>query len=368
MKKNRNKLHRFIKEDLKNKGIEIPKELLSLKKAYNSNEVKQLISYNDFKNFLVNKIVHSRSTSTRGTILTLNALQVRSKRFIDYEDMDSNKQFITLYNLNNTQLLAMLNYFVGQSDTEHIINMIKNSKSDEDILSYIKKHFKLKNTRNIKEFTNSKIATFTTQFVFNREKLENENQEQTYNILDLGVGNGKKIKSICSLLDIKYNLYGADIEEWGKYNKNRKLDFPYKVIQLHPYKIPYSDKMFDCIYITLTLHHAEDILAVLNECHRILKDNGFIILIEHDVWSDDTNMLVDLQHRIYAYSYDEDINSAKATYYNYLEWDILFDKCGFKFIMGNHISEDIAYNLRYDMQLITVYSKKEFNYSKIYKR
>jgi len=281
-------------------------------------------------------------------------------RFTNYEDINSNKQFTTLYNLNNTQLNAMLNYFIGQSETEYVFDMIKNYKSDNEILSYIKKHFKLKKTNINKEIKSAKIMLVVNIFCL----LEKDNIK----ILDVGVGNGKKIKAITSFLNKKYELYGADIEEWGSYKKNRKLDFPYKVIQLNPYKIPYSDKMFDCIFITLTLHHAENILDVIKECHRILKDDGYIILIEHDVWTDDTHMLVDLQHRIYASVYDEPLSGINATYYNFYEWDILFNKCGFKFIHGEHVQEDIAHNLRYDMEFMTIYCKKEYSYEHFLKR
>ena len=192
MKKNKNKLHRFIKEDLKNKGIEIPKELLSLKKAYDSTEIKQLISYNDFKNFLLDNIV-SKKTTKRYITISSNALQFRSKRFTNYKDINSNKQFITLYNLNNSQLIGMLNYFVGQGDTEHIINMMKNSNSDKEILSYIIKNFKLKKTNINKEFKSAKILHITYTFFL---KLRHNPK-----ILDVGVGNGKKIKSITSFLN-----------------------------------------------------------------------------------------------------------------------------------------------------------------------
>jgi ubiquinone/menaquinone biosynthesis C-methylase UbiE len=353
MKKNKNKLHRFIKEDLKNKGIEIPKELLDLKKSYNSTEIKQLISYNDFKNFLLDNIV-SKKTTKRNITVSSNALQFRSKRFTNYEDINSNKQFTTLYNLNNSQLIAMLNYFIGQADTEHVFNMIKNYNSDKEILSYIKKHFKLKKANINKEFKSAKIIHVVYRFFLK--------QRDNIIILDVGVGNGKKIKSITSFLNEKYELYGADIEEWGTYKKNRILDFPYKVIQLNPYKIPYPDKMFDCIFITLTLHHAKNILDVIKECHRILKDDGCIVLIEHDVWTDDTHMLVDLQHRIYSTVYNEPPSSVNATYYNFYEWDILFNKGGFKFIHGEHIQEDVAYNHRYDMEFMTIYCKKEYKY------
>ena len=40
-------------------------------------------------------------------------------------------------------------------------------------------------------------------------------------------------------------IYGADIESWGPYEKKRNFDFPFKPITFNPYKIHYNDNMFD---------------------------------------------------------------------------------------------------------------------------
>lgn len=349
----KNKLFKNLKAEMEHRGYTIPDELISLKKAYDSTEVKQMVSYNDFKKFIIENVIKNYKLEKRGHIVALNSLQVRSKRFTNYIDMNSNKQFITLYNLNNTQLIAMLNHFIGQMETEIVITMIKYNKTDEEILNYIKDNYIYINEDTKKSFKYSKIATISYNYFL--KNIENPN------ILDIGTGNGKKIKSILSFLndDYKYNLYGADIEEWGSYKKNRKLDFPLKIIQTKPYKIPYDDKMFDCIFIILTLHHAENIMDVLKEAYRILKDDGCIVLIEHDVWIDDTHMLIDLQHRIYKTINCESSDSTKATYYNFYEWDFIFYKNGFKHVHGTQLNEDIANNIRYDMEHVKIFIKSD---------
>jgi ubiquinone/menaquinone biosynthesis C-methylase UbiE len=350
----KNRLYKQVKKQMKLQGIEIPKELISLRKAYNSTEIKQIVTYNDFKQYIMDEIIGKYKTK-RGNIIGLNALQLRSKRFINYVDMNSNKQFTTLYKLNNTQLIAMLNHFVGQMDSEIINIMIKYEKTDEYILEYIKKNFNFQQELDAREFRNSKIAHFVNSYF-----LQSKNNLK---FLDLGVGNGNKIKSITSYFKNSYDLYGADIEEWGSYKKDRKLDFTFKVIQMKPYKIPYNDKMFDCIFIILTTHHCENIIEVLTECKRILKDDGCICTVEHDVWSDDVHLLVDLQHRIYANIFNEPKDSPKATYYNYIEWNIIFNKAGYKYIHGDRLQSDIDFHLRYDMPNIIVYCKKEYDFN-----
>ena len=114
--------------------------------------------------------------------------------------------------------------------------------------------------------------------------------------------------------------------------------------------------MFDCITLIFTLHHAHDILAVIKECKRLLKDNGVIVIVEHDVWSDEVNMLVDLQHRIYNAVHHESNESYYGTYYNYFEWDIIFSKCGMKPVYADRLADDVTHFQRYDSQFICVYA------------
>ena len=45
-------------------------------------------------------------------------------------------------------------------------------------------------------------------------------------------------------------------------------------------------------------------LGLGEELKRILKDDGCIVLVEHDVWSDDTHLLVDLQQLINLYDFE----------------------------------------------------------------
>jgi hypothetical protein len=164
-----NKLFKNLKKEMKYRGIEIPKELISLKKAYNSTEIKQLISYDDFKNFIIENVIEKRKTK-KSNVVALNALQLRSKRFTNYVDINSNKQFVSLYNLNNIQLDEMLNHFVGQKNTEIINKMIQDNNSDNKILDFIKKNIKFKNTEQEKEFRNSKIINFTNYWFLKNKK------------------------------------------------------------------------------------------------------------------------------------------------------------------------------------------------------
>ena len=213
--------------------------------------------------------------------------------------------------------------------------MIKYNITDTIITDFIKSQYKM-----------SKIADKIHKYTKHVE---------TPKILNVGTGNGKKIKMIKDLINC--DIYGADIKVWAKYKENRKFDFPYKIITFNPYTIPYADNMLDCITLILSLHHCEDIIETINECKRLLTKEGIILIIEHDIWIDTDHMIIDLQHRIYKHIFDEPEHTP-GSYFNFFEWDIIFNKCGMEPIYGDRISDDISFNIRYDLQFIGIYRQK----------
>ena len=114
--------------------------------------------------------------------------------------------------------------------------------------------------------------------------------------------------------------------------------------------------MFDCVTLTLTLHHADNILDVINECKRLLNDNGIIVIIEHDIWNDYDNMIIDLQHKVYNVIFNEK-EHGRGDYYNFMEWDMIFYKCDMEPIYADRIVDDISFSYRYDLQFLAVYKK-----------
>lgn len=315
---------------------------------------KRLINYNQFKkqimdpkkNPLLNKFVKKRYI-----VEVENALQIYKNRFTVYKSPQSNNQFITIFKQNEiiykNRLTEMLSYFLTDKNKDHVINMIKNDKNDQDIYKFIKNNYKLKNSKKDK-ISIYKMAKISDVILYNFDK------NSKLKILDIGVGTGKKTKIIRQFTN--GNIYGANIKNWGPYNNLKKFDFPFKFITEIPYKIPYKDKTFDCITLILTLHHCKNLIDTINECKRILKDDGVIIIIEHDIWSDYDNMIIDIQHNIYQKIFDEKAHP-RGNYYNFYEWDILFGKCGMYPDYGDRIANNVAYTLRYDLQFISTYKK-----------
>lgn len=103
--------------------------------------------------------------------------------------------------------------------------------------------------------------------IFKKYKLDKQSK-----ILDIGCGNGHMLKKI---YEWGYkNLYGCD-----GYISNPKLNEIASIEQMDlTKKLSYQDKSFDMVLLTEVIEHMENPNAVMKEIHRILKDNGKVII------------------------------------------------------------------------------------------
>lgn len=339
-------MHKCFKQEIRIQGGNIANVDPSDRQVYNSLSTKHLVSFSDFKSYISDSPSLKKLFSKRKLSEISSALYIRERRFTKYAKPEADKQFLAVFNMgtiSKNRLLEMLSYFVGSVWADMIAVHVKHDHSDSDIFAHIKKHIQYSETVLTKMYRMNTICDSIYRGLGNRSPRT---------LLDIGVGNGKKTLKMRDILGSKVS--GADIAQWGPYKSNKQFHFPYKQIQLSPYKIPYPDRSFDCITLILVLHHAEDIIAVINECKRLLTPGGIIALVEHDVWSDETNMLVDLQHRIYKELFNEP-GDYYGTYYNFYEWDLIFAKCGMRSISMNYIADDASNFQRYDMQYIAIY-------------
>lgn len=339
-------MQRCYKTELRIQGGNTIDKKASARQIYNKLNTKSLVSLDEFKEYISNTALKQYFPKRKFLELG-NAVFIMKKRFTKYVEPNQNKQFSVIFNSdvrNKNRLNEMLSYFVGPMWAEIILVMIRHGKDDQTIFSFIKTNLQYSDSLHAKQFRMVRISDFIYRNVQNKSSID---------LLDVGVGSGKKTLQMKEILGC--NVSGADLEEWGPYKAN-KFKFPYKQIQLSPYKIGYNDNSFDCITLILVLHHAEDIISVINECKRMLKPNGIIAIVEHDIWSDETNMIIDVQHRIYKELYDEKTDYY-GRYYNFYEWDIIFSKCGMSHIEMDYLTDDASNFQRYDMQYIAIYRK-----------
>lgn len=99
-------------------------------------------------------------------------------------------------------------------------------------------------------------------------------------VLEIGSGGGinfnyynsKNIK-LLNVLDLKFNKFILN----HKLNKEIKINY----ITANAEKLPFEDKYFDTVVVTLTFCAINNPNKALEEIHRVLKDDGKLIFIEH---------------------------------------------------------------------------------------
>ncbi len=103
-------------------------------------------------------------------------------------------------------------------------------------------------------------------------------------LVDIGCGSGNLIVRIAEKFQ-NLELFGVDIsEDIIQLAKQRALDK--SVDEKIEFKIgtaeslPFSDHSVDFIISTLSLHHWSDPLKVIEELHRVLKNNGTLLIFD----------------------------------------------------------------------------------------
>lgn len=99
-------------------------------------------------------------------------------------------------------------------------------------------------------------------------------------VLDFGCGTGTTDKWLLKTLR---NLHGVDVSE-KSICVAREGCPEVKYSAYEPPRIPYEDNVFDYIFTINVMHHipTEEHSRTMDELHRVLKNNGKIIIFEHN--------------------------------------------------------------------------------------
>lgn len=402
MLKSKNRSKKNLKKNLKKKSSKKKTNLFKKKGGLNEEKLCNIVSIDEFKNYL-NKSEYKDGKKQISLIDPFidykTAIKYKKERFSNFNSYESNRQFNSICNPKSIGLLKeMLGRFIPNRFIESIIKMIRDNNSDLNILEQIKNIHSLNKNQIEKTTTEKKNSHVKTIKITNPGKIIYDilvnnslfsNDKQNINLLDIGCGNGLKLKHYSEQIikasnnRISVNKYASDIANWGPYiindnkininsregiryyesKKTNEIGTEFRLIQLDPYKITYEDNMFDCITLIVTLHHCKNINDVIVECKRMLKQNGIIFVVEHDVWSDRDNIIIDIQHSIYREITEEKKNSFYlegngsldiSCYFNCIEWDIIFERHNMKNIYTEEFKKKL---FNYDKQFIAVYKK-----------
>ncbi len=108
------------------------------------------------------------------------------------------------------------------------------------------------------------------------------NLKKESKILDVGTGWG--FMAITLALH-GYNVITGEPEnaKWADWKSRAKLVNVEDKIKFKPFyaeKLPFENEIFDAIFLYTSLHHIKDKVSAINEMLRVLKRDGYLIIIE----------------------------------------------------------------------------------------
>jgi SAM-dependent methyltransferase len=141
---------------------------------------------------------------------------------------------------------------------------------------------KLLNAYYLKQLFNPGVVSiFINPFYFIRLRLFKAIRKHASNysgrILDLGCG----LKPYKQLFTGASEYIGIDIENPAHDHSKEEVDVYYD-----GKNIPFEDKSFDCVFFSEVLEHVFYPDEIISEVHRVLKDNGTLMLTTPFVWDE----------------------------------------------------------------------------------
>jgi 2-polyprenyl-3-methyl-5-hydroxy-6-metoxy-1,4-benzoquinol methylase len=99
-------------------------------------------------------------------------------------------------------------------------------------------------------------------------------------VLDAGMGDGRNM----SLLDGHGEVYGIELVEERAKEARGKNKFYKSIVIGDLADTSFEDDMFDTVFCKEVLEHVTNIQGVFNEAYRILKPEGYFIIISPTLW------------------------------------------------------------------------------------
>jgi ubiquinone/menaquinone biosynthesis C-methylase UbiE len=99
-------------------------------------------------------------------------------------------------------------------------------------------------------------------------------------VLDIGCGTGSFLTNLSSMT--KCSLFGLEPSQEmlsEAFQKGSSRDIAW--IQGDGQRLPFSNEVFDCVYMTSVLHHIERKELALRETYRVLKRGGRCVILTH---------------------------------------------------------------------------------------
>jgi SAM-dependent methyltransferase len=122
-------------------------------------------------------------------------------------------------------------------------------------------------------------------------------------ILDVGCGDGLFLKHVEQALGKDCDLHGVDYSQY-QLSKASELPFSFKQANIETAGLPYDSEMFDMVNAAELIEHLVNPDYFLEECWRILKPSGYLLISTPNlqVWYNRALFLLGIQPLFYEVS------------------------------------------------------------------
>lgn len=180
-----------------------------------------------------------------------------------------------------------------------IAESLDRNKNDEEIYKALIQYANITpKMQGINRRAQSRVRDLNFMYSYIPFQLMKKQRDFTY--LDLG-GDGSITSAIGSYLELeKDNIINADVDDWLDKGLSEKGNYDITYITINKTgRLPFSDNKFSLVTAFQVLHRIEDIDNRLQELYRIIKPGGFLLIREHDVNNECTQLLADIEHSLY---------------------------------------------------------------------
>jgi ubiquinone/menaquinone biosynthesis C-methylase UbiE len=167
------------------------------------------------------------------------------------------------------------------------------------------------------------------------------NYEWILSTLDFGGADG----CFASELQKEYQqneVYSLDLKDWlSKHYESKYENVKYLYADLEDYNIPLQQESIMCITSIQVLHHVPNVKEVLGEWFRVLSNDGYIMIREHDCCNYEDELLIDLEHLLYEISLRKSVKALyeyKACYFSKTYLYEMLKDAGFVFEKDTNVN------------------------------
>lgn len=148
-------------------------------------------------------------------------------------------------------------------------------------------------------------------------------------VVDIGCADGSLITSLGKAMELKKNnIHGVDLRDVD----DKVEGFEFKKVDGK--KLPYMNNSKSFAMCLMVLHHDSHPEIILSEINRVLEKGGLFLLREHDCYSKEFSLFLDIMHGFYELVFEtekghEYFSNYYSQYKKEIEWNDIITKSGF---------------------------------------